>query len=135
MKKWNSSVTLSLVSKCPTWRHKKIQDSASSDTWAGEGGKYGFAKFKKNACVFVPKAFKFSRTVASQLRTGWEAGRYGIPEDIVAQTDRAVRSLSCANQHDLLNFLILERHYDGLYYHIMKGNAAAECMSEKYRYH
>ena len=39
----------------------------------------------------VPKAFKFSRTVAGQIPTGWEAGRYGIPEDIIAhwQTDRA----------------------------------------------
>jgi fatty acid synthase subunit alpha len=43
---------------------------------------------KKGACVFVPKAFKFSRTVAGQIPTGWYAGRYGIPEDIIAQTDR-----------------------------------------------
>lgn len=63
------------------------------DIWAGEGDQW-FAKFKKGACVFVPKAFKFSRTaaaVAGQIPTGchWEAGRYGIPEDIIAQTDRA----------------------------------------------
>ena len=49
--------------------------------------RYPFAKFKKGACVFVPKAFKFSRTMAGQIPTGWDAGRYGIPEDIVAQTD------------------------------------------------
>jgi fatty acid synthase subunit alpha len=36
----------------------------------------------------VPKAFEFNRTVAAQIPTGWDAGRYGIPPDIVAQTDR-----------------------------------------------
>ena len=38
--------------------------------------------------MFVPKAFKFSRTVAAQVPTGWHAGRYGIPDDIIAQVDR-----------------------------------------------
>ena len=52
--------------------------------WAGEGGQW-FAKLKKGAIVFVPKAFKFSRTVAGQIPTGWDAGRYGIPDDIIAQ--------------------------------------------------
>lgn len=47
-----------------------------------------FAKLKKGARVYVPKAFKFDRLVAGQLPTGWSAGRYGIPDDIVAQTDR-----------------------------------------------
>lgn len=46
-------------------------------------------KLKKAAIIFVPKAFKFSRTVSGQIPTGWDAGRYGIPEDIIAQTDRA----------------------------------------------
>ena len=46
-------------------------------------------KFKKGARVFVPKAFKFNRLVAGQIPTGWDAGRYGIPEDIITQTDRA----------------------------------------------
>ncbi|KAF8896473.1 fatty acid synthetase alpha subunit [Infundibulicybe gibba] len=66
----------------------KLQHAEKCDIWAGEGGQW-FAKLKKGACVFVPKAFKFSRTVAGQIPTGWDAGRYGIPDDIVAQTDRA----------------------------------------------
>lgn len=37
----------------------------------------------------MPKAFKFNRSVAGQIPTGWDAGRYGIPDDIIAQTDRA----------------------------------------------
>ncbi|TFK33214.1 fatty acid synthase [Crucibulum laeve] len=66
----------------------KLQHGDKCDIWAGEGGQW-FAKFKKGACVYVPKAFTFSRTVAGQIPTGWDAGRYGIPDDIIAQTDRA----------------------------------------------
>ena len=67
-----------------------MQHGDKCDIWAGEGGQW-FAKFKKGACVFLPKAFKFSRTVAGQIPTGWEAGRYGIPEDIIA--DRQYHSM------------------------------------------
>jgi fatty acid synthase subunit beta len=30
-----------------------------------------------------------------EVPTGWEAGRYGIPEDIIAQTNRALWALVC----------------------------------------
>ncbi|KAF9267936.1 fatty acid synthase [Marasmius fiardii PR-910] len=65
----------------------KSQHSDKCDIWAGESGQW-FFKLKKGACVFVPKSFSFSRTVAGQIPTGWHAGRYGIPDDIIAQTDR-----------------------------------------------
>ena len=66
----------------------KMHHGDKCDIWAGEGDQW-FAKFKKGACVFIPNVFKFSRTMAGQIPTGWEAGRYGIPEDIIAQTDHA----------------------------------------------
>ena len=45
----------------------------------------------------IPKAFKFNRLVAGQIPTGWEAGRFGIPTDIIAQTDRtSLWALVCA---------------------------------------
>ncbi|KAJ3741075.1 hypothetical protein EV360DRAFT_90379 [Lentinula raphanica] len=65
----------------------KLQHGNKSDIWAGEGGQW-FFKLKKGACVFVPKSFSFSCKVASQIPTGWYAGRYGLPEDIIAQTDQ-----------------------------------------------
>ncbi|KAJ6477506.1 fatty acid synthase, partial [Mycena sanguinolenta] len=69
--------------------HKfKLQHGDKCDIWAGEGGQW-FFKLKKGALVFVPKSFSFSRTVAAQIPTGWHAGRYGIPDDIIAQADRA----------------------------------------------
>ncbi|KAK0450204.1 fatty acid synthase [Armillaria borealis] len=74
----------------------KLQHGDKCDIWAGESGQW-FFKLKKGACVFVPKAFTFSRTVAGQVPTGWYAGRFGIPEDIIAQVDRTTLwSLVCA---------------------------------------
>ena len=76
-------------SKYPIWRHRNSKcTTVTSDIWAGEGDQW-FAKFKKGACVFIPKVFKFSCMVAGQIPTGWEAGCYGIPEDIIAQMDHA----------------------------------------------
>lgn len=57
------------------------------DAWQSESGEWS-VKLKRGARILVPKAFHFNRLVAGQLPTGWDAGRYGIPNDIVAQTDR-----------------------------------------------
>jgi fatty acid synthase subunit beta len=66
----------------------KYEHGDKCDVWVGEDGQW-FVKFKKGARIFVPKVFKFSRTVAGQIPTGWDAGRYGMPADIIAQIDRA----------------------------------------------
>jgi fatty acid synthase subunit alpha len=72
----------------------KMQHSDKCDIWAGEDGQW-FAKFKKGAYFSIPKAFKFGRTVARQIPTGWEAGRYHIPEDIVARQTAPLCALVC----------------------------------------
>ena len=36
----------------------------------------------------MPKAIKFDRLVSGQIPTGWDARRYGIPDDIIEQVDR-----------------------------------------------
>jgi fatty acid synthase subunit alpha, fungi type len=66
----------------------KHEHGDKCDVWAAAGDQW-FAKLKKGARVLVPKAAKFSRTVAGQIPTGWHAGRYGIPDDIIAQVDRS----------------------------------------------
>ncbi|WVO17734.1 hypothetical protein L204_105432 [Cryptococcus depauperatus] len=57
------------------------------DIWAQASGEW-FVKFNKGARIFLPKAVKFDRVVAGQIPTGWNARRFGIPDDIIAQTDR-----------------------------------------------
>ena len=67
----------------------KREQGEKVDVWAQESGEW-FAKFKKGARVLVPKSVKFDRLVAGQIPSGFDAKRFGIPEDIVAQTDRYV---------------------------------------------
>ncbi|CUA68512.1 fatty acid synthase subunit beta, fungi type [Rhizoctonia solani] len=76
-------------------RKFKLEHGDKVDIWAQESGEY-LVKLKKGARVLVPKAFRFDRLVAGQIPTGWDAGRYGIPQDIVTQTDRtALWALVC----------------------------------------
>ncbi|KAH7018881.1 fatty acid synthase subunit alpha reductase [Ilyonectria destructans] len=51
-----------------------------------ESGEYIIC-LKKGAGLWIPKALRFDRLVAGQIPTGWNAKRYGIPEDIVNQVD------------------------------------------------
>ena len=62
----------------------KNEHNAKCGIWTGEGGEW-FVKLKKGSRILVPKAFEFNRHVAGQIPTGWEAGRYGIPDDIASQ--------------------------------------------------
>jgi fatty acid synthase subunit alpha len=51
-----------------------------------ETGEYS-VKLLKGATLYIPKALKFDRLVAGQIPTGWDARRYGIPEDTISQVD------------------------------------------------
>ncbi|KIH88861.1 fatty acid synthase subunit alpha, fungi type [Sporothrix brasiliensis 5110] len=44
-------------------------------------------RLKKGAGLWIPKALRFDRLVAGQIPTGWDAKRYGVPEDIISQVD------------------------------------------------
>ena len=51
-----------------------------------ESGEF-IVRMKKGATLLIPKALKFDRLVAGQIPTGWDAKRYGIPDDIIEQVD------------------------------------------------
>ncbi|KAL1965428.1 hypothetical protein VTN77DRAFT_5684 [Rasamsonia byssochlamydoides] len=51
-----------------------------------ESGEYT-VRLKKGATLLIPKALQFDRLVAGQIPTGWDARRYGIPDDIIDQVD------------------------------------------------
>jgi len=73
----------------------KLEHGDKRNAWTQPSGEW-FVKFKKGAHILVPKAVLFSRLVTGQLPTGWDAGRYGIPANIIAQTDRtALWALVC----------------------------------------
>lgn len=82
------------ISKEDAERFKREQGD-KCDVWAQASGEW-FVKFKRGARILVPKAIRFDRVVAGQIPTGWDARRYGIPDDIIAQTDRtALWALVC----------------------------------------
>ena len=60
----------------------KYQLGDHCDIWAVDSGQW-LVTFK-GACILVPKAFTFSRSVSGLIPTEWHAGRYGIPEEIIA---------------------------------------------------
>ncbi|EAQ87332.1 conserved hypothetical protein [Chaetomium globosum CBS 148.51] len=51
-----------------------------------ETGEYT-VRMKKGASLWIPKALRFDRLVAGQIPTGWDAKRYGVPDDIISQVD------------------------------------------------
>ncbi|KAL2129218.1 hypothetical protein VTI74DRAFT_8075 [Chaetomium olivicolor] len=51
-----------------------------------ESGEYT-VRLKKGVSLLIPKALQFDRLVAGQIPTGWDAKRYGIPDDIISQVD------------------------------------------------
>jgi fatty acid synthase subunit beta len=67
--------------------HFKLKHEAKVDIWSDNDGAQWFVKFKKGACIMVPKAMAFDRLVAGQIPTGWDAKRYGVPQDIIDQVD------------------------------------------------
>lgn len=67
----------------------KHEHGDKCDIWEAGVGQW-FMKLKKGARVYVPKAVSFNRLVAGQIQTGWHPGRYGIPQDIIYQVDRAL---------------------------------------------
>jgi fatty acid synthase len=44
---------------------------------------------EKGSKVRMPRALRLDRHVAGQIPSGWSAARYGIPQELVAQVDRA----------------------------------------------
>ncbi|KAF2280046.1 uncharacterized protein EI97DRAFT_108781 [Westerdykella ornata] len=59
--------------------HVEIFEIPGSDQYS--------VRLKKGAIIQIPKALRFDRLVAGQIPTGWDARKYGVPEDIISQVD------------------------------------------------
>ncbi|KAJ2807283.1 fatty acid synthase alpha subunit Lsd1, partial [Coemansia helicoidea] len=57
------------------------------DVWENAGGASWSVRFLKGALLRVPAAVNATRLVAALLPTGWNAARFGIPEDVIKQVD------------------------------------------------
>ncbi|KAJ2157945.1 fatty acid synthase alpha subunit Lsd1 [Coemansia sp. RSA 552] len=64
----------------------KASNGSQVDTWENADGSWS-VRFLKGALIRVPVAASATRLVAGLLPTGWNAERFGIPEDIINQVD------------------------------------------------
>lgn len=62
-----------------------------------DDGASASVRIRSGATIFVPKAINTAYFVGAQVPQGWDAARYGIPQEISAQTDRpGLFALVCA---------------------------------------
>ena len=87
-----------------------------------ESGEYS-VRMKKGATLMIPKALKFDRLVAGQIPTGWDAKRYGIPDDIISQVDPVTLFVLVCTVESLLASGITDPYEFYKYVHISEvGN-------------
>lgn len=75
----------------------KLEHGERVDVWPSPSGGV-FVQFKKGARLFVPMALKFSRAVGGQIPTGWYAGRFGIPEELLGVDRTSLWALVCVTE-------------------------------------
>ena len=87
-----------------------------------DSGEYS-VHLKKGANLLIPKALKFDRLVAGQIPTGWDAKKYGIPDDIIDQVDRVTLFVLVCTAETLLASGITDPYEFYKYVHISEvGN-------------
>jgi fatty acid synthase subunit alpha len=87
-----------------------------------ESGEYT-VRLKKGANLLIPKALQFDRLVAGQVPTGWDAKRYGIPDDIIEQVDPVTLFVLVCTAEAMLSSGIIDPYEFYKYVHLSEvGN-------------
>ncbi|AEO60709.1 hypothetical protein MYCTH_2310232 [Thermothelomyces thermophilus ATCC 42464] len=93
-----------------------------------ETGEYT-VRMKKGASLWIPKALRFDRLVAGQIPTGWDAKRYGIPDDIISQVDPVALFVLVSTAEALLSAGITDPYEFYKYVHVSEvGNCVGSGM-------
>ncbi|KAK4149606.1 fatty acid synthase subunit alpha [Chaetomidium leptoderma] len=93
-----------------------------------ETGEYT-VHMKKGASLWIPKALRFDRLVAGQIPTGWDAKRYGIPDDIISQVDPVALFVLVSTVEALLSAGITDPYEFYKYVHVSEvGNCVGSGM-------
>lgn len=79
----------------------KLQHGDKVSIRRNEGSDDFKVQLKKGASVKVSKAVPFEGFVAGQIPTGWDATKYGLPEDIVRQVDPVTAYALCCTAEAL----------------------------------
>ncbi|KAJ2906353.1 putative fatty acid synthase subunit alpha protein [Zalerion maritima] len=93
-----------------------------------ESGEYT-VRLRKGAVLWIPKALRFDRLVAGQIPTGWDAKRYGIPDDIISQVDPVTLFVLVSTVEALLSAGITDPYEFYKYVHVSEiGNCVGSGM-------
>ncbi|CAJ2512315.1 Uu.00g053300.m01.CDS01 [Anthostomella pinea] len=93
-----------------------------------ESGEY-IIRMKKGASLWIPKALRFDRLVAGQIPTGWDAKKYGVPDDIISQVDRVTLYTLVSVSEALLSSGIIDPYEFYKYVHVSEvGNCIGSGM-------
>jgi fatty acid synthase subunit alpha len=80
-------------------------------------------RIRKGATLMIPKALRFDRLVAGQIPTGWDAKKYGIPDDIISQVDPVTLFVLVSTAEALLSSGITDPYEFYQYVHLSEvGN-------------
>lgn len=92
------------------------------ETFELESGEFT-VRLKKGATLLIPKALQFDRLVAGQIPTGWDAKRYGIPDDIIEQVDPVTLFVLVCTAESMLSAGITDPYEFYQYVHLSEvGN-------------
>ena len=87
-----------------------------------ESGEYT-VRLRKGANLLIPKALQFDRLVAGQVPSGWDARRYGIPDDIIEQVDPVTLFVLVCTAESMLSAGITDPYEFYKYVHLSEvGN-------------
>ena len=101
----------------------KRQHGDKVEVFEIEGSGEFQVRLKKGATLLIPKALRFDRLVAGQIPTGWDAKRYGVPDDIIDQVDPVTLYVLVSTAEALLSSGITDPYEFYKYVHISQvGN-------------
>lgn len=93
-----------------------------------DSGQYT-VRMKKGAGLWIPKALRFDRLVAGQVPTGWDAKRYGVPDDIISQVDPVALFVLVSTAEALISAGITDPYEFYKYVHVSEvGNCIGSGM-------
>ncbi|PWO21047.1 3-oxoacyl-acyl-carrier-protein reductase [Pyrenophora tritici-repentis] len=86
-------------------------------------------RLKRGAALLIPKALRFDRLVAGQIPTGWDAKKYGVPDDIISQVDPVTLFVLVSSVECLLSSGITDPYEFYKYVHLSEvGNCIGSGM-------
>ncbi|ORX65709.1 hypothetical protein DL89DRAFT_286800 [Linderina pennispora] len=98
------------------------------DVWANPAGSWS-VKLLKGAIILVPKALRYTRSVAAQLPTGWDPVRLGLPQSLVGQMDPVNIYAVVATVEALVRSGITDPYEIYQYFHVSEvGHSVGSCI-------